>query len=366
MYEKLIFLYIFVAHGYSSAYIHIQGFQRQKEGFKVTTMWNRQAHQDPLPPELAQQWVLTSRRLSKLSGFMQASALSDVEIQVLLFMEALDTSRATGSQLDAATLARSAVTRESARPPEAREALRGLMALQLQNEKSAQSVLNVADLVELQTLLEFGRAGLSTALKPMVLESWVADWLEASNKGTCPDTLLQWPALNARWRLMKAMNANGERLGRVLDVFLLKRADLLPSMGLLWSRALRESHLAQHSQLMPAEPTETAVQAWQMQMLKTLATAAGETLDFLVRLSTLWGQVQHDLQAQHRFYSRELLVHLFVHPATRVELLARDLAVTRLTATRYLEALVATGILQRERHGRDNIYGHNVLLAMMD
>ncbi|WP_291939186.1 hypothetical protein [Limnohabitans sp.] len=329
-------------------------------------MWNRQAHQDPLPPALAQQWVLTSRCLSKLSGFMQASALSDVEIQVLLFAEALDTNRASGSQLDAATLARCAVTRESARPPEAREALRGLMALQLLNEKSDESLLTVTDLVELQTLLDFGRADLNPSLKFELLECWVDDWQQASQLEAFADPLLQWPALNARWRLMKAMSGNGERLGRVLDVLLLKRADLLPSMGLLWSRALRASKQAHHSPLMPWEPTQADVQAWQMQMLKTLASAAGSTLDFLVSLSTLWGQVQHDLQAQHRFYSRELLVHLFVHPATRVELLARDLAVTRLTATRYLEALVATGILQRERHGRDNIYSHNVLLAMMD
>jgi hypothetical protein len=226
--------------------------------------------------------------------------------------------------------------------------------------------MTVTDLVELQTLLDSGRADLNPGLKFEVLETWVDDWQQASRLETFADALLQWPALNARWRLMKAMNGNGERLGRVLDVFLLKRADLLPSMGLLWSRALRESKQAQHSPLMPLEPTQAAVQAWQMQMLKTLASAARSTLDFLVRLSTLWGQVQHDLQAQHRFYSRELLVHLFVHPATRVELVARDLAVTRMTATRYLEALVATGILRRERYGRDNIYSHNVLLTMMD
>lgn len=329
-------------------------------------MWNQQMHQVLLPPELAQQWVLTSRRLSKLSGFMQASSLSDVGMQVLFLIETLDSCRAAGARLDAATLARSAVSRESARPQEAREALRGLLALQLLMEWPAPRSLTVADLVELQALLESGREGLNMALKPMVLENWIGDWLKASQELARPDVLLQWPALNARWRLMKAMKGNSERLGRVLDVLLLKRAGLLPSMGLLWSRAVRESDLVLPGLLSKLVPTEEEVLIWQIRMLKTLETAAGATLDLLVRLTALWAQVQHDLQAQHRFYSHELLVHLFIHPATRVELLTRDLAVTRLTATRYLDALVGTGILQRERHGRDNIYSHSALQALMN
>ena len=103
----------------------------------------------------------------------------------------------------------------------------------------------------------------------------------------------------------------------------------------------------------------------QMHLLKRLETAAVMTLEMLTGLSALWEEVTHAVQAQHKFFSHALVMHLFMYPATRVQLLARDLAVTRLTATRFLDALTGTGILQRERFGRDNIYAHMALQSLL-
>jgi Fic family protein len=51
-----------------------------------------------------------------------------------------------------------------------------------------------------------------------------------------------------------------------------------------------------------------------------------------------------------------LLNNLFSHPYTKIELVQRDLDVSRLTATKYLNALVGGGILQKRKIGRSNYY----------
>ena len=45
--------------------------------------------------------------------------------------------------------------------------------------------------------------------------------------------------------------------------------------------------------------------------------------------------------------------------------LRNDLGVTRLTATRYLDALVADGILEKRRIGRSNYYNNTALYAIL-
>lgn len=56
------------------------------------------------------------------------------------------------------------------------------------------------------------------------------------------------------------------------------------------------------------------------------------------------------------FYSQDLLNNLFTHPYTKVAFIEQDLGVTRITATKYLNALVERGMLRKLRAGRSNDY----------
>lgn len=318
-----------------------------------------------LSPELTQEWVLASRRLSQLQGYMQATPLAEVWSHVLVFVEALDSSHASGVKVDAAVMARHAVMRESSCSAEVKAALRGWVAMKAAVSWPIQTSVSVADLAELHNLLHQGRSGVKSDMTSDVLTDWLNDWQLATQTGALPDVLLQWPLLHARWQQLQPMRVESGRLGRLLDVMLFKRAGLLPSVALLWSRSLMDSEKDLAWLLDRQDQSEEVTQALQILMLKALASAASATLDLLNRLNVLWSEVHHAVQAQHKFFSHELIVHLFKHPATRVELLTHDLAVTRLTATRYLDALVDTGILQRERHGRDNIFSHGALKRLL-
>ena len=56
-----------------------------------------------------------------------------------------------------------------------------------------------------------------------------------------------------------------------------------------------------------------------------------------------------------------------MHAYTKIEFVQRDLQVSRLTATKYLEALVEGGFVSKQKVGRSNYYVNlalnNILLA---
>lgn len=65
---------------------------------------------------------------------------------------------------------------------------------------------------------------------------------------------------------------------------------------------------------------------------------------------------KHRIRDTHRFYSQDLINNLFAHPYTKIDFLQQDLGVSRLTATKYLDALAASGFVQKQKFGRSNYY----------
>ena len=59
---------------------------------------------------------------------------------------------------------------------------------------------------------------------------------------------------------------------------------------------------------------------------------------------------------KHKFYSQDLINNLFAHPYTKIEFVMRDLKISRLTATKYLDKLAEDGFLEKRKIGRINYY----------
>ena len=66
-----------------------------------------------------------------------------------------------------------------------------------------------------------------------------------------------------------------------------------------------------------------------------------------------------------KIYRQELLNNLFNHPYTKIEFVMTDLAVTRITATKYLDELTDIGLLQKEKIGRSSYYINVELLQLL-
>jgi Fic family protein len=66
-----------------------------------------------------------------------------------------------------------------------------------------------------------------------------------------------------------------------------------------------------------------------------------------------------------KIYSQDLLNNLFRHPYTKIELLERDLSVTRPTATKYLTRLTSAGFVRKVKIGRTNFYINEPLFRLL-
>ena len=60
-----------------------------------------------------------------------------------------------------------------------------------------------------------------------------------------------------------------------------------------------------------------------------------------------------------------MINNLFSHPYTKIEYVMRDLKVSRLTATRYLDLLASSGFVEKRKVGRCNYYINLALNAIL-
>ena len=98
-------------------------------------------------------------------------------------------------------------------------------------------------------------------------------------------------------------------------------------------------------------------EAWILFMLKGIEETAIETTRLVKGISKLMAEFKAVLRPKFgKQYRHELLNNLFFHPYTKVEFLEKELMVSRVTAQRYLNTLMETGLIDRVKIGRAYYY----------
>jgi len=104
-----------------------------------------------------------------------------------------------------------------------------------------------------------------------------------------------------------------------------------------------------------------AWEEWVLYILSAVERTAGDTVSTIVAIRSALMDYKHRIRNQYKFYSQDLINNLFTHPYTKIAFFERDLKVSRLTATKYLDALAEQGFLQKQKIGRTNYYVNVVL-----
>ena len=104
---------------------------------------------------------------------------------------------------------------------------------------------------------------------------------------------------------------------------------------------------------------------WVLYMLGAVEQTAGQTLTTVHAIKAALFDYKHRIRAGFKFYSQDLINNLFMHPYTKIEFVQRDLQVSRITATKYMEALAADGFVQKQKIGRANYYVNIALNAVL-
>ena len=162
-------------------------------------------------------------------------------------------------------------------------------------------------------------------------------------------------------------DGNG-RTGRILNVLYLVLKDLLDIPVLYLSRRIVRTKADYYGLLQAVREQEDAADAWQrwvLYILQAVEETARQTIQTIAEIKAALMDYKHRIRAEHRFYSQDLINNLFTHPYTKIDFVERDLKVSRLTATKYLDVLTAGGFVRKVKVGRSNYYVNEALNAIL-
>jgi Fic family protein len=90
-----------------------------------------------------------------------------------------------------------------------------------------------------------------------------------------------------------------------------------------------------------------------------------QTISLIQGIKELMMEFKHKIRNElPKIYSQDFLNNLFRHPYTKIEFLMRDLNITRITATKYLNLVTKIGFLEKKKIGRTYYYVNRRLFEL--
>lgn len=336
-------------------------------------------------PAILKKLATASRQLAELKGVAASIPNQAILINTLGLQEAKDSSAIENIVTTHDELFKDDVLPEAFVNPAAKEVLRYRQALRVGFEQVRQSgLITVNHIIRIQAELEQNNAGLrklpGTALKdgagqtvytppqePAVIVDLMRDLERFINDGAlfAADPLIKMALMHHQFESIHPFYDGNGRTGRILNVLYLVKEGLLDIPVLYLSSHIVRTK-ADYYRLLQTVRENDAWEDWVLYMLGAVEQTAGQTIATIHAIKTALFDYKHRIRAAHKFYSQDLINNLFAHPYTKIDFIEQDLKVSRLTATKYLDALVADGFLQKHKVGRSNYYInlalHQVLL----
>lgn len=314
-----------------------------------------------------------SRQLAELKGVASSIPNEGILINTLGLQEAKDSSAieniiTTHDELFRAPLADSA-------PVAAKEVARYGQALRVGFEAVAGTgLLTTQHILAVQAELEQNRAGFrklpGTVLKaddgrtvytplqkPSEIVELMSDLERFINDDAlfAADPLVKMALIHHQFESIHPFYDGNGRTGRILCVLYLVKQRLLDIPVLYLSRHIVRTK-SDYYRLLQAVREQDAWEDWVVYMLTAVEATARQGIATIQEIKAALLDVKHHIRARHRFYSQDLINNLFLHPYTKIEFIKADLSVSRLTAAKYLDALVSDGTLAKRKIGRSNYY----------
>ncbi|WP_411833603.1 Fic family protein [Pseudoxanthomonas mexicana] len=326
---------------------------------------------------------VASRALAELKGVAASIPNQNILISTLTLQEARDSSAIENIVTTQDDLYREEEASEAAGTA-VKEVLRYRQGLQTGFARVRDSgLLTLNTILEIQQQLECNRAGFrklpGTALRDgagrLVYEPpqdanevlRLMGELERFIHDEPPfgvDPLVKMALIHHQFESIHPFYDGNGRTGRILNVLYLVKERLIDIPVLYLSRHIVRTK-PDYYRLLQAVRENDAWEDWVLYMLDAVATTAGETIGTIQAIKDLLQRTKQRVRDGYRFYSQDLINNLFNHPYTRVEFLQNDLGVSRLTATRYLDALAGDGVLDKIRVGRNNYYVNRPLFDLL-
>jgi Fic family protein len=324
-----------------------------------------------------------NRQLAEFKGVTSSIPNQGILVNTLGLQEAKDSSA-----IESIVTTHDELFRDSLFPDEpgnarAKEVLRYRQALNVGFAAvHAEHVLTTNHIVALQAELERNNAGFrrlpGTTLKnqigdvvyvppdPPEIASLMSDLERFMNEDDLfsADPLIKMALIHHRFENIHPFYDGNGRSGRIVNVLYLVKQRLLDIPVLYMSRHIIRTK-TDYYRLLQTVRDEDRWEDWVVYMLTAVEETAREGIATVSAIKNAFFDYKYRIREQYKFYSQDIINHLFSHPYTKIPFLAQELGVSRLTATKYLDALADGGFLQKQRVGRSNFYVNVVLYGIL-
>ena len=326
-------------------------------------------------PAILKKLASASRQLAELKGIAAAIPNQGILINTLGLQEAKASSEIENIVTTHDELFKDDVLPEAFANPAAKEVLRYRQALRVGFAQVRESGLITANhIVDIQSELERNNAGFrklpGTALKdgagrtvytppqdPAEIVALMRGLERFINDRDlfAVDPLIKMALIHHQFESIHPFYDGNGRTGRILNVLYLVKEGLLDIPVLYLSSYIVRTK-ADYYRLLQTVRENDVWEEWVLYLLEAVEQTARQTMATIYAIKAALADYKHRIREGYKFYSQDLINNLFTHPYTKIDFVQRDLNVSRLTATKYLEALVDGGFLQKQKIGRGNYY----------
>ena len=323
--------------------------------------------------------ISASRKLAELKGLAASIPNQAILINTLGLQEAKDSSAIENIVTTHDELFRSATYPDLQASQSAKEVQRYAHALRAGYDLVTNTgLLRVNDMIAIQAALEQNNAGLrklpGTALKDGAgrvvytppqhatdIVSLMGDLERFINDDTAfdADPLIKMAIVHHQFESIHPFYDGNGRTGRIINVLYMVNKGLLDIPVLYLSSHIVRTKPDYYRLLQAVRESGDAPAfwvEWVLYMLTAVESTAQQTIRTVTDIKAALLDYKHRIRDGFSFYSQDLINNLFMHPYTKIDFVQRDLEVSRLTATKYLNVLANAGFVRRVRVGRSNYY----------
>lgn len=325
------------------------------------------------------------RALAELKGLAQSIPNQDILINTLTFQEALDSSEVESIVTTHDELYKSSVGIEKDISPASKEVHRYAEALRKGFEIVDETeILTVNNILQVQQILEQNEAGLRTAPGTKLVNDQTGDTVYEppqhaqeiielmanlekfinDNKMSDLDPLIKMAIIHFQFESIHPFYDGNGRTGRIINILYLVLQDLLDIPILYLSRYIIRNK-ADYYRLLQKVRDENEWEEWLLFIIDSVERISLETQLLLWAIKAEMQEMKNRLRSNYKFYSQDLLNHLFKYPYTKIEFVQQAIGVSRPTASQYLNKLSEDGVLHCVQQGRNKYYVNPSLMKTL-
>lgn len=336
--------------------------------------------------EILRQLGKASRQLAELKGTAKIIPSEDILINTLALQEAKDSSEIENiittqddlykAEAGLETIAKNAAAKEVLRYREAVKTGFDLVRkdglLTNSTIKKIQATLTESDGNFRSVPGTALKNGKRTVYTPPQDKSEIENLMKnlerfINDKNFCSlDPLIKLPIIHHQFESIHPFYDGNGRAGRIVGILYLVASGLLDLPILYLSRFITHNKAEYYALLQNIRDANgdnsKRWEQWTIFMLKGVEQTASETIALVNAMRNLMSDFKIRLRQEFgKRYRHEFLDNLFSHPYTKIEYMARDLQVSRQTATKYLDRIASINLLSKIKLGKTNYYLNDIL-----